>query len=84
MNEEIAKQITSSGIVVGKRQVVRGLSEASIRCVIVALDADEALKTEINCRAKICSVPVLSEGTKSELGHVAGIEVSAAVIGILK
>lgn len=84
MNEEIAKQISSSEIVVGKRQVVRGLSEACIRCVIVALDADETLKTDISCRAHACSVPVFLEGTKSELGNVAGIEVGAAVIGILK
>lgn len=84
MNDEIAKQITSSDIVVGKRQVVRGLSEACIRCVIVALDADEALKTEIISRAKACSVPVEIEGIKSDLGKIAGIEVNAAVIGILK
>lgn len=84
MNESIAKMISASRVVVGKRQVERGLSEGNIRCVVLASDADEALKTQLSARAKALGVPVSTVNSKIELGKLVGIEVAAATVGILK
>jgi ribosomal protein L7Ae-like RNA K-turn-binding protein len=66
---------------VGSKQVLRGLSEGKIRCVILSEDADRELKTRIENAAALCSADVLFAPSMKWLGAKAGIEVGASVVG---
>lgn len=69
---------------VGCRQVLRGLSEDTVRCVIVAEDADGQIKSHIVKTATEKNVKVLYAPTMEWLGRNAGIDVGAATVGFLK
>lgn len=69
--------------VVGSKQVLKGLSEGTIRCVIVASDADPDLKKLLVGEASSHGVKVSYAPSKRKLGEAAGVEVAAAAVGIL-
>ena len=69
---------------VGCRQVLRGLSEDTVRCVIVAEDADGKIKSHLVKTASERNVKVLHAPTMEWLGRNAGIDVGAATVGFLK
>ena len=72
------------GKVAGIRQVVRGIKSDRIRCVLVATDADEHIKTQLMaiCTPKGLSLKFVLN--KKELGKRLGLDVDCAVVGILK
>ncbi|MDR3216908.1 MAG: ribosomal L7Ae/L30e/S12e/Gadd45 family protein [Clostridiaceae bacterium] len=70
--------------VVGLKQVLRALAEDGLLSVITADDADKKVLERVLPLATAKQVPVQSVPSKAELGRAAGIEVSAAVVGILK
>lgn len=81
--EKLYDMLNSSSKVVGSKQVLKGMSEGTIRCVIVASDADAELKTALVDEAKRHRVPVRYFPSKRKLGEAAGVEVATAAVGIL-
>ena len=69
---------------VGCRQVLRGLSEDTIRCVVVAEDADSEIKSHLVKTAMSKNAKVLYAPSMDWLGQNAGIDVGAATVGFLK
>lgn len=80
---EIVRLLKLSSKVVGTKQVLRGISEGTVGCVIVAEDAERALKERVVGAAEAAGIPVLGAPNMAWLGNVAGIEVSAAAVGIV-
>ena len=69
---------------VGLKQVLRGISEGNVWCVIVSLDSDDFVKQrvlEAVGNSKIC---VKYFDNKSKLGSMVGIDVAAAVVGLVR
>ncbi len=82
--EKLLKLLNRSSIVVGSKQVLRGISDGTVRCVIVAADADADVRVRIVEAAEKRNVAVEKAHSKRWLGEAAGVEVSAAAVGILK
>lgn len=70
--------------VAGIRQVVRGIKSDRIRCVLVATDADEHIKTQLTALCNPKGLPLKFVLNKKELGKRLGLDVDCAVVGILK
>ena len=68
---------------VGLKQVVRGISEGIVWCVIVASDSDEFVLQRIRDAIGDRKVSVKTIDSKSKLGALAGIEVAASVVGLV-
>lgn len=81
--EKIEEIITASRKVVGTKQVLRGVAEGTIRCVIVASDADSAVKDTVIGAAEKKGVPVRMFHSMEEMGKLSGLEVAAACVGVL-
>ena len=82
--EKLIDMLNSSSKVVGSKQVLRGISDGTVRCVIVATDADADLRKKIVSSAKLAKVEIIRVPSKRHLGELAGIEVAAAVVGLMK
>ncbi|MCQ2602584.1 MAG: ribosomal L7Ae/L30e/S12e/Gadd45 family protein [Clostridia bacterium] len=83
-DEKLINLLKHSNTVVGCRQVLRGLSEDTIRCVIVADDTEDRLKSVLHKAATEKNAEILRCKSMDWLGKQAGIEVKAAVVGIMK
>lgn len=70
--------------VIGLRQVIRGIGDNQIRCVLIAADADEPIRRQLITLCSRHQIPVMFTPSKAELGREAGIEVSCATVGFLK
>ena len=70
--------------VAGIRQVVRGIKSDRIRCVLVATDADEHIKTELTSLCSSNAIELRYVLNKKELGKRLDLDVDCAVVGILK
>ena len=79
---ELKTMLANSSKVVGTKQVLRGISEGTVGCVIVAEDAESALKERVIGAAESAGVPVKSAPSMAWLGDACGIEVGAAAAGI--
>lgn len=82
--EKLEQMLTRSSKVVGSKQVLKGISNSTVRCVIVALDADVEIRQKIVAQAKAHRVEIVYVPSKKRLGEQAGVEVSAAVVGIVE
>lgn len=83
-NEKLEQMLTNSSKVVGSKQVLKGISDSTVRCVIVASDADAQIKKRIVAQAKAKGVEIVYVASKKRLGEGVGVEVSAAAVGIVK
>lgn len=81
--EKLEKMLNDSSKVVGSKQVLKGVSNGTVRCVIVALDADAEIRKRIVAQAKAKRTNIIYVPSKKRLGESAGVDVSAAVVGIL-
>ncbi len=81
--EKLITMLNSSSKVVGSKQVLKGISDGTVRCVIVATDADEDLKKTLVAQASKRRLPICYVSSKKKLGEAAGVEVSAATVGLL-
>lgn len=81
--QKLEQMLKSSSKVVGSKQVLKGLSDGTVRCVIVALDADSDLRKKIVARASDKNVEVVKTSSKRKLGELAGVEVDAAAVGLI-
>ena len=82
--EKLEQMLTNSSKVVGSKQVLKGISDSTVRCVIVASDADAQIKKRIVAQAKANGVEIVYVASKKRLGESAGVEVSAAAVGIVE
>lgn len=81
--EKLEKMLNDSSKVVGSKQVLKGLSNGTVRCVIVSLDADAEIRKKIVAQARARRADIIYVPSKKRLGESAGVEVSASVVGIL-
>lgn len=83
-DEKLIAMLNRSAKVVGCRQVLRGLSEGTVRCVIVAEDAEDEVKDGLFKAAAEHNAEVLLAPSMDWLGRQTLIEVGAAAVGICK
>ncbi len=69
---------------VGLKQVVRGIADGSVWCVIVSLDCDDFVKQKVEEAIGNRQIGLKYFDTKSKLGALVGIEVPAAVVGLCR
>ena len=82
--EKLELMLNTSSKVVGSKQVLKGISDSTVRCVIVASDADAQIKKRIVAQAKANGVEIFYVASKKRLGESAGVEVSAASVRIVE
>ena len=82
--EKLEPMLTNSSKVVGSKQVLKGISDSTVRCVIVASDADAQIKKRIVAQAKANGIEIVYFASKKRLGELSGVEVCAAVVGIVE
>lgn len=70
--------------IIGFKQCLRLLAEDKVRLVILAEDSDDHIKSRVTALCEEHGVSVISAAGMEELGRLAEIEVSAAVVSILK
>lgn len=70
---------------VGTKQVIRAAQTGTaIRCVYVARDADEDVKTKIIDTCSQFSIHAEEVSSMAELGTLCGIDVGAACVALLE
>ncbi|NCA67787.1 MAG: hypothetical protein EOM87_06980 [Clostridia bacterium] len=86
MHTKIKKMIDDNpSRVVGLKQVLKGIIDDTIWCVIVSSDSDEFIKSRIAESVKEkAAVLVENIDSKEALGGLVGIDVPAAVVGLIK
>ena len=67
-----------SQMVVGFKQVLKGIEEGTARCVVVASDSDSFIYEKVCETAKFYSVPIAECPSKAELGRLCRIDVPTA------
>ena len=70
--------------VAGAKQVMRALGEGKLAQAYVARDADPFVTRRVIDACEKARVPVTETDSMARLGRVCGLEVKAAVAGILK
>ncbi len=71
-------------VLVGMRETLRALEENRVEFAVLADDADEHVKLKVFEACKARGVRVNRHPCKKTLGEEMGLQVSAAVISILK
>jgi len=80
----VVEQAPKDRIVVGTKQVMRGILGGQIEYVVVAKDADRPLLDRIINECNDKKIPCHEVAEKSQLGLRVGVKIGTAVIGILK
>ena len=80
MNED--KDINN--IIVGSKQTLKAIQNNEVKKIFLAEDIDQPLKVKILKAVKNNNIPIEIFTSKSELGRVCGIDVSAATAALLK
>ena len=71
-------------VVVGKKQILRSLTENNVKIVRIATDADKEYAQTIAQVAKIHNVTVEYRGTMNEIAAEYGIDVPSGAVAHLK
>ena len=69
---------------VGLKQVLRGITDGVVWCVILSSDCEEFIKKAVREAAHGKKIAFKSAPTMAELGKAAKIDVGAAVVGLIK
>ena len=69
---------------VGLKQVLRGITDGTVWCVIVSSDCEEFIKERLHDQAAGKEVEFKKGPDMSELGKISKIDVGAAVVGLLR
>ncbi len=69
---------------VGLKQVLRGITDGTVWCVIVSSDCEEFIKERLRDQAAGKEVEFKKGPDMSELGKISKIDVGAAVVGLLR
>ncbi len=83
IESNLLEAIVNSEKVVGIKQVLKGIENATIKCVVVADDADGFIKRQVIEFAKERNVQIATVSEKELLGKACKIDVAAAVVGLL-
>lgn len=67
-----------SELVVGFKQVLKGIEEGTARCVVVASDSDSFIIERVTERAKFYGVQIVECPTRAELGRLCRVDVPTA------
>lgn len=81
---EIEQLVINSEKVVGIKQVLKGIINDTLRCVVVSEDCDSNIKEKIIAACNDKNVQVKAYPSMKEMGKICQIEVAAAVVGLLK
>lgn len=84
METELINKLKSSSKLIGMKQVMKGLSEGIIGCVVISSDADNFIKSKIVNHAKSCNAEIYWFNSMDKLGRICNIDVGAAVVGLMK
>lgn len=79
---DIDSIIKQNGIVVGLKQVVKGILKEEIETVLIATDCDSFVEEKILATGK--KVDIIKVFTGRQLGNACNIDVEAAAVGIVK
>ena len=69
---------------VGLRQVLRGLNDDTLWCVIISSDYSDGIKRELLALTKAKKVKVVYGITMERLGSLCGIDVNASTVGLIR
>ncbi len=69
-------------LIVGLKQVLRGIEEDAVRCVIVASDADAFIVERVTEQAKAHGVEISECPTKELLGKLCRVAVPTATAAV--
>ncbi len=86
MNTKIKSLIDGNlSRLVGLKQVLKGIIDDSVWCVILSSDSDDFIKAQIaeNAVGK-SGLTIEYIDSKADLGSLVGIDVPAAVVGLVK
>lgn len=76
--------VKTSPKVVGLKQVLAGIINDTVRCVLVSCDSDSFIMKAITDAVSTKDIPIQIVCSKKELGRLCKIDVACAVVGILK
>lgn len=77
-------EINSSELLVGSKQTLKAIADDQVEKIFLAKDIDQPLKKEIFEAVNNNNIPFEIVESKSELGRICGIDVSAASAALLK
>ena len=69
---------------VGLKQVLRGITDGTVWCVIVSSDCEEFIKARLYDEARGKEVEFKKGPEMAALGKKVGIDVGAAVVGLVR
>ena len=69
---------------VGLKQVLRGITDGTVWCVIVSSDCEEFIRERLREEAAGREVEFKKGPEMSELGKISKIDVGAAVVGLVR
>lgn len=82
INTKLLKTISESEKVVGTKQVLKSIEGKTVKCVIVADNADGFIRNSVTALCRENGIEIISVPSKKELGRISGIAVPAAVVGL--
>lgn len=83
MRMSYEKVLQAKSIHIGTKQTVRAIKSGDVSEIVIAMDADPRLTSEIVKLAKVTNTPIAYVESKKKLGKACGINVSSAVVAIL-
>ena len=81
---DIINKLNTEIKVIGLKQVIRECDEGNIKSVIIAKDIDRYTMSKIINAIQGAAVEINYIDSKERLGKLAGINIAAAVVGIIK
>ena len=82
--KDLAKLVVESKKAVGLKETLKAIKNGTIDLVIVSTNIDSSLEKVILTECSTNNISVKRAFTKQDLGKLACLEVSCAVVGILK
>lgn len=76
--------VKNSPKLVGLKQVLAGIINDTVRCVLVSCDSDDFIMKAITDAVSNKDIQIKVVCKKKQLGMMCGIDVGCAVVGILK
>ena len=69
---------------VGLKQVLRGITDGTVWCVILSSDCEEFIKKAVRDAARGKDIAFKKAPSMADLGKAARIDVGAAVVGLVR
>ena len=71
-------------VVIGKRQISRGIKDGNIREIVIAADAEQEYIKSLIVIAKQNNIKYQIKGTMQDISSAYGIDVPSGSLGVLK